>query len=111
MSFNRFIKRIHGKIEPEVAPSDHQESSDLAQVEDFQSDDLMDTKIVTLSTKLETAFGFKRQMTLDEHMNKIDGMSKMELDEYAKDYDIELDRRQTKRNMIDEFIQKLKEKN
>lgn len=38
-------------------------------------------------------------------------MTKLEIDEYALENGIQLDRRQTKQNMITEFIQKLKEKN
>jgi hypothetical protein len=41
-----------------------------------------------------------------------ESMTKTELDEYALEaHGIQLDRRQTKINMITEFIQKLKEKN
>jgi hypothetical protein len=37
-------------------------------------------------------------------------MTKAEIDMYAEEHGIILDRRQTKFNMITEFIQKLKEK-
>jgi hypothetical protein len=43
---------------------------------------------------------------------KVEEMTKAELDAYAAEkHGIQLDRRQTKINMITEFIQKLKEKN
>lgn len=41
----------------------------------------------------------------------LESMTKVELEDYAQEHDIELDRRKTKLNMITEFIQKLKEKN
>jgi hypothetical protein len=50
-------------------------------------------------------------VSIEQHMANIDGMLKQELDDYALSYGIELDRRQTKQNMINEFITKLKEKN
>lgn len=40
-----------------------------------------------------------------------ESMTKVELDEYAQEHGIHLDRRKSKQNMITEFIQKLKEKN
>ena len=41
----------------------------------------------------------------------IESMTKSELDNHAVENGIQLDRRQSKKNMITEFIQKLKEKN
>lgn len=41
----------------------------------------------------------------------LESMTKVELEDYAQEHGIELDRRKTKLNMITEFIQKLKEKN
>ena len=70
-----------------------------------------ETPTETLSSKLKSGFGFqKKTLTIEEHAEKIKGITKAELNEYAKKYDIDLDRRQTKPNMINEFIQKLKEK-
>lgn len=50
-------------------------------------------------------------VSIEQHLKNIDGMLKKELDDYALNYGIELDRRQTKPNMANEFITKLKEKN
>ena len=50
-------------------------------------------------------------VSIEQHLKNIDGMLKQELDNYALNYGIELDRRQTKPNMVNEFITKLKEKN
>jgi hypothetical protein len=50
-------------------------------------------------------------VSIEQHLKNIDGMLKQELDDYALNYGIELDRRQTKPNMVNEFITKLKEKN
>ena len=70
-----------------------------------------ETSTETLSSKLKAVFGFQKQtLSIEEHAEKIKGMTKAELDEYAEQYGIELDRRQTKPNMVNEFIQKLKEK-
>lgn len=53
----------------------------------------------------------EEQVSIEEHMINIDGMMKQELDDYALDYGIEIDRRQSRANMVTEFITKLKEKN
>jgi hypothetical protein len=50
-------------------------------------------------------------VSIEQHLKNIDGMLKKELGDYALNYGIELDRRQTKPNMVNEFITKLKEKN
>jgi len=44
-------------------------------------------------------------------VSKLESMTKTEIDGYAADHGIQLDRRQTKFNMITEFIQKIEEKN
>ena len=49
-------------------------------------------------------------VSIEQHLKNIDGMLKQELNDYALNYGIELDRRQTKPNMVNEFITKLKEK-
>jgi hypothetical protein len=43
--------------------------------------------------------------------SKLESMTKVEIDDYAAEHGIQLDRRQTKFNMITEFIQKIEEKN
>jgi hypothetical protein len=68
--------------------------------------------VEVLLSKLKDVFGFhENNLTAEEHAKKIKDMTKLELDKYAEQYNIYLDRRQTKQNMINEFIQKLKEKN
>ena len=44
-------------------------------------------------------------------VSKLKSMTKVEIDGYASEHGIQLDRRQTKFNMITEFIQKIEEKN
>lgn len=44
-------------------------------------------------------------------ISKLESMTKIEIDGYAAGHGIQLDRRQTKFNMITEFIQKIEEKN
>jgi hypothetical protein len=53
----------------------------------------------------------EEHVSIEQHLKNIDGMLKQELDNYALKYGIELDRRQTRPNMVKEFITKLKEKN
>jgi hypothetical protein len=70
------------------------------------------SKLELVSSKIKSIFGFRpsNDMTIEEHQEKIKSMTKLELDQYAEKYDIYLDRRKTKANMINEFIEKLKEK-
>ena len=44
-------------------------------------------------------------------VSKLESMTKIEIDGYAAGHGIQLDRRQSKFNMITEFIQKIEEKN
>lgn len=44
-------------------------------------------------------------------VSKLESMTKTEIDGYAAEHGIQLDRRQSKFNMITEFIQKIEEKN
>jgi hypothetical protein len=110
MSFRRFKSRVYEVkedvpvIEPIVLDED-----DAKKEEELTQAVL--PEVETLSTKLKSVFGFKKAVSLAEHMTKIEGMTKRDLDEYAEQYEIYLDRRKTKENMINEFIQKLKEKN
>jgi len=51
----------------------------------------------------------KKEYPSEEDISKWEEMDKLELDEYAHNHDgIELDRRQTKSNMVKEFLTKLK---
>lgn len=104
-SFTRF-RKIHNKDKQETP-----EVSEQPIVEEDVIEEVSETPTETLSSKLKSVFGFqKKTLSIEEHAEKIKGMTKTELDEYAEQYDIYLDRRQTKPNMINEFIQKLKEK-
>jgi hypothetical protein len=102
MSFTRFKKLIDNRKETIIEDNiifddvsveeiiEEFNSEDLAQSESFSEEDISSTEEIIL---------------------KIKKMTKIELDEYAEKYEIQLDRRKTKNNMIEEFIQKLKEKN
>jgi hypothetical protein len=106
-SLKRFLKRQHN-----VQPTDEQdqEKEDQLLVNVFEQEPI--TKVETLSTDVKSAFGFnKKELTIEEHITKIEKMTKAQLHDYAKKYEIYLDRKRTKENMINEFIQKLKEKN
>jgi hypothetical protein len=121
-SFTRFRKLISGEpsaSQPKQAAVFKQEEV----IETVESDQEIDTTshetpmaetpiIESLSSRLKAVFGSKKpSLAAEEHVEKLKGMTKAELDDYAINYGIELDRRQTKPNMINEFIQKLKEKN
>jgi len=99
----RFRKKIES-VEPVSIPVDTEDKTEETGLQSEQ----------TLSEKAKSIFaGFKNRpsLTVEDHVKKIKGMSKAELDKYAENYEIYLDRRQNKTNMINEFIQKLKEKN
>jgi len=123
MSFSNFIKRIRGprtfsesdvevfeteKLPKQIDSNDTEKETVLIDEPIIISEDIS----APLSEKIIAVFGFnQKNLSIDEHYKAIEGMTKVQLDEYAEKYDIYLDRRQTKPNMINEFIQKLKEKN
>ena len=109
-SLARF-RKIHSKDEQKTTKVVDQKPVEVLVHQPAVEDVVSETTTDTLSSKLKAVFGFqKKTLTIEEHAENIEGMTKTELDEYAEKYDIYLDRRQTKPNMINEFIQKLKEK-
>jgi hypothetical protein len=121
MSFTNFIRRKQGIRTPAVSNIDIVEKElfetlgkDDAQeeIEIAQEIDVIEDVSSSLSEKIKAVFGFnKGGLSIEDHVKAIEGMTKDQLDNYAEQYDIYLDRRRTKENMINEFIQKLKEKN
>ncbi len=106
MSFKKFKTRLYKSVEnqPAVENDKLDVKKELVQA--------IEPKAEALSTKLKSMFGFKdATLTVEDHMKNIEKMTKAQLGEYAEQYEINLDRRRTKENMINEFIQKLKEKN
>lgn len=103
-SLSRFRQRLSG--EPQVKITANKSQSDLVEW-------------VKLVTEIETQeqINSPQEIELDiadeEFALEVDleSMTKVELDNHALDNGIQLDRRQSKKNMINEFIQKLKEKN
>lgn len=89
MSFKIFKERLERKRNPiDDAPI---VSSDIVYPEDYE-------QVINVPNAFES-----------EEID-IEKLSKKQLDEYALEYGIELDRRQSKENMITEFYQKLEEK-
>lgn len=86
-SFKRFKERLRGAVQPKVETN-------------------KSPKLASISEKIRSFFGLKTTVT--EQTEKLKGMTKLELDQYAEKYNIYLDRRQTKANMINEFLTKLK---
>lgn len=104
-SLKRFLKMLN--TANEKAPTDTVKSESVGDTETVTS-----SKIEQVSTKLKSIFGSfsSSELTIEDHKEKIRNMTKLELDQYAEKYDIYLDRRRTKENMIKEFIEKLKDK-
>lgn len=94
MSFTRFLRIKRAKNNPVLVE------------EDCRSDDFNHNPCACSDEIV-----IVEEMTFDQHMINIQGMTKLELDRYAEDFDIYLDRRRTLDGMISEFIEKLKEQN
>jgi hypothetical protein len=91
------------------------QEKDLISILD-ESDALKEQELlqpVVPETQVKSVFGgfTKANLTIEDHMINIEKMTKPQIGDYAEGYEIHLDRRRTKENMINEFIQKLKEKN
>jgi hypothetical protein len=93
-SLDRFKQRLRGEI-PVKQTKEQPQLGDWLQLVTETVQDVPETNIA------------EHDITV-----KAEEMTKAELDAYAaENHGIQLDRRQTKLNMITEFIQKLKEKN
>jgi hypothetical protein len=81
--------------------------------EQLQLDDWLELVMTTHPTEETTEKEVAANESDDGDItSKVETMTKAELDAYAAEqHGIQLDRRQSKIKMIDEFIQKLKEKN
>jgi hypothetical protein len=123
MSFTNFIRRKQGIRTPAVSNInvfetekellEHLDTYD-AEKEITLTQEIKPAEVIpaSLSEKIKAVFGFnKGGLSIEDHVKAIENMTKDQLDNYAEQYDIYLDRRRTKENMINEFIQKLKEKN
>jgi hypothetical protein len=86
-SLTRFIQKLYSYLSKKDTPIFFEASPEVAIVEEIFDDE-----------------------TESDISNKLQSMTKAEIDMYAEEHGIILDRRQTKFNMITEFIQKLKEK-
>jgi hypothetical protein len=104
-SLTRFRQRLRGELPKK---SGVQESSQ--ELEEW-------VKLVTNAHEAENSAIAEEptempiENTDETEIDNLETMTKMELDLYAEEHGIQLDRRQSKFNMITEFIQKLKEKN
>jgi uncharacterized HAD superfamily protein len=102
MSFTRFKKLLHNRKETIIEDNIIFDDVSVEEImEEFNSENLAQSE----------SFSEEDISSIEEIILKIKKMTKIELDEYAEKYEIQLDRRKTKNNMIEEFIQKLKEKN
>jgi hypothetical protein len=105
-SFTRFMKRIVDVVLPPTKQSSIEESKpqDLPVI-DLETEKVIE-ELESLSSDDDTIF-------FDGLVSKLNTMTKAEIADYAKaePYDVSLDRRRTKQAMIEDFIQKLKEKN
>jgi len=105
-SLNRFKQRLRGELAREELP---QPSPEL--VIDTVEPVIVETEQLVI---VDIPDSISEDVIEDEEpaeMSKLESMTKVEIDGYAAEHGIQLDRRQTKFNMITEFIQKIEEKN
>jgi hypothetical protein len=111
MSFKNFKQRVYNTVEINSTSNNNDDNLPETFEEKVVEPELLEPteellKVETLPTKLISEF------IVEDHMAEIEQMTKMQFFNYAqKDHEIDLDLRRTKENMINEFIQKLKEKN
>lgn len=84
-----------------VSDGTAQECNTVVPEDDLQIEEAISDQAVIIEEVLPS-------ISFEQHMKNIDGMLKMELDKYATSHGIELDRRQSRPNMIKEFITKIK---
>ena len=129
-SLTRFRKRLNKELSEQTIPDEIEVADVVAEVvADEPQDDLLEEPVENTDDIVEEVIEpsepvefdvdpaileepkKEELVSIEQHLKNIDGMLKQELDDYALNYGIELDRRQTKPNMVNEFITKLKEKN
>ena len=121
-SLSRFRKRLNKELSDQTIPDEIEvtdESQDDLLEEPVENTDEIVEEVIEPSEPVEFVVDpaileepkKEELVSIEQHLKNIDGMLKQELDDYALNYGIELDRRQTKPNMVNEFITKLKEKN
>jgi hypothetical protein len=107
-SFTRFMKRFVEVVLPPTKQPRPEESKpqDLPVIEVILETEKVVEELESLPSDDDTIF-------FDGLVSKLNTMTKAEIADYAKaePYDVSLDRRRTKQAMIEDFIQKLKEKN
>lgn len=103
-SLTRFRKKLSIEIAENATP---EIDMDVVEILEETADAELDVEPIIVIDEAQS----EEQVSIEEHMINIDGMMKQELDDYALYYGIEIDRRQSRANMVTEFITKLKEKN
>ncbi len=116
MSFKKFKARVYKYIEPEaVSVLENDELIELLDELDAEKEQELTRAIEpeVLPITLKSVIGSIEnvELTIEDHMINIKKITKAQFYDYAKKYEIHLDRKRNKETMINEFIQKLKEKN
>lgn len=104
-SLKKFKQRLHGELVKSERPIDAQQKL-------MQEPKAKETEEVSIVDVAEVEIEDIEDVTEDAvEVSKLESMTKTEIDGYAAEHGIQLDRRQSKFNMITEFIQKIEEKN
>lgn len=105
-SLTRFKQRLGGEPQVVNVEPDLGDWVKIVTETQEQQKDAHDTEIAIINEEPAAEAATEIVLEFDPET-----MTKAELDDYAQEHGVQLDRRQSKKSMITEFIQKLKEKN
>ena len=112
-SLSRHKQRLRGDLSKEDTTPTIIEASTEEPIKDFPEASVEEDAIEAIEDSTEEPIveeSFDDEIE-SEDTHKLKSMTKAEIDMHAENYGIKLDRRQTKFNMIAEFIQKIQEIN
>lgn len=108
-SLTRFKQRLRGEVVEQPQLDDWLKSVTEISIVDVNFEDT--PPIEEIEETVENEMHEAEEEVKDAETVALESMTKEELDRYAEEHGIHLDRRKSKMKMITEFIQKLKEKN
>ena len=106
-SLKKFKERLRGENGKEEQPLEIKPEL----VKELIAEEAVEEAVIEEIEQVSDVAAVEEAVEEPLEVSKLESMTKIEIDGYAAGHGIQLDRRQSKFNMITEFIQKKEEKN
>ena len=106
-SLNKFKQRLRGETVKVERPQEIKPEL----VKELIAEEAVEEAVIEEIEQVSDVAAVEDAVEEPLEVSKLESMTKIEIDGYAAGHGIQLDRRQSKFNMITEFIQKKEEKN